>query len=56
VLGVATESGGLAVRECRDVYDEVDMLVMINAQVIGSERDARPGVRCRVSFASEVRG
>lgn len=34
MLGVATESGGLVVRECRGVYEVVDMLVITDAREV----------------------
>lgn len=34
MLGVAVESGGLVVRECRGVYAAVDMLVIMDERGI----------------------
>jgi len=47
VLGVAVESGGLVVRECRGVYAVVDMLVMMDERGIGSQCGSRPRVKRR---------
>lgn len=45
MLGVAVESGGLVVRECRGVYAVVNVLVMMDEREIGPQCGGRPWVK-----------